>query len=257
MTTPVVSAERRWTRRPRGAPLVIGHRGAMALELENTLAAFRRARADGADGVELDVCRCATGEIVVFHDDDLTRLAGRKERIRELPLAALREVRLAGGQTIPLLDEVLDELGDDFLVNVELKATALFHGQRLAPAVAALLVRRGTGERVLVSSFNPFALARFRLAAPALPSALLFEAGSHFFARADARRLLRPRALHPERVLVTAARVEAWHAAGYAVNVWTVNEPAELLRLAELGVDGLVTNDPGAARRVLAGQSAS
>jgi glycerophosphoryl diester phosphodiesterase len=91
--------------------------------VENTLAAFRRAREEGADGVELDVLSCATGEVVVFHDEDLTRLAGRPERIADLPLAAVRDVRLAGGQSIPLFTEALEELGSQsMLVNVEIKA---------------------------------------------------------------------------------------------------------------------------------------
>src|SRR5438874_1738897 len=62
-------------------PLVIGHRGASSREPENSVAAFRRAAVDGADGVELDVLCCGTGEVVVFHDDDLLRLGGRPDRV--------------------------------------------------------------------------------------------------------------------------------------------------------------------------------
>ncbi len=78
----------RWGR--RASPLVIAHRGASAERVENTVEAFGRARELGADGVELDVMRCGTGEVVVFHDDDLARLAGRPDVIRATPLAALR-----------------------------------------------------------------------------------------------------------------------------------------------------------------------
>src|SRR6185503_17405615 len=72
-------------RRPNGAelPVVVAHRGASAVETENTVPAFARARADGADGVELDAMICGTGEVLVFHDDDLTRLAHRPERIAD------------------------------------------------------------------------------------------------------------------------------------------------------------------------------
>src|SRR5438128_2313381 len=91
-------AFRVWRRRNHGEPpLVIGHRGASAVETENTAAAFGRARTDGADGVELDVMTCGTGEMVVFHDDDLTRLAGRPERIAETPFSVLRAATLASG----------------------------------------------------------------------------------------------------------------------------------------------------------------
>ncbi len=102
-----VVADRMWGRRANAGPLVIGHRGASAREPENSLPAFRRAALDGADGVELDVLCCATGEVVVFHDDDLLRLAGRPYRVAGLPWAALREVRLSGGATIPTLEEAL------------------------------------------------------------------------------------------------------------------------------------------------------
>src|SRR5262249_33669863 len=87
---PMPTDRRSWSRRSAGvsesAPLAIGHRGASALCTETTLAAFRRAADDGADGVELDVLCCTTGEVVVFHDDDLARLAGRADRIKDLPL---------------------------------------------------------------------------------------------------------------------------------------------------------------------------
>ena len=84
----------RWAQSHAGRPLIIGHRGASAHAPENSLEAFSRAAADGADGVELDVLRCATGEVVVFHDDDLARLGGRAERIAALSLAELRALRL-------------------------------------------------------------------------------------------------------------------------------------------------------------------
>src|SRR6185437_17162904 len=116
-------------RRPGERPLVLAHRGASALETENTVAAFRRARIDGADGVELDVLLCATGEVMVFHDDDLRRLGGRPEQIGALPYAALREVRLPGGAEIPTLEEALQAAGPDLLVNVELKAMELEHAK--------------------------------------------------------------------------------------------------------------------------------
>src|SRR5882757_8311365 len=97
-----------WGRSSGGNPLVIGHRGASTNVIENTVEAFARARADGADGVELDVSLCATGEVVVFHDDDLRRLANRLERVDALSLAALRDVKLPAGGRIPTLDEAFE-----------------------------------------------------------------------------------------------------------------------------------------------------
>jgi glycerophosphoryl diester phosphodiesterase len=246
----------RGARAAASGPLVIAHRGASAHELENTLAAFERARRDGADGVELDVGLSADGAVVVFHDDDLARLARRPERLDALPLADLRAVRLArpdgraGG--IPTLDEALETLGP-LLVNIELKAPRLLSARRLVPRVVALWRRHRLDGRALVSCFNPVALAQLRAAAPEVPAALLFHREQSFaLRRAWARRLLRPAALHPEHVLVDAPRLARWRAEGYLVNTWTVDAPDELSRLAGLGIDGIIVNDPAAARRALA-----
>ena len=146
---------RRWGVQPVGAaPLVIGHRGASARAPENSVEAFARARADGADGVELDVLRCASGEVVVFHDDDLARLADRPERIDALPLAELRRVDLRGGARIPTLEEAFEACGPDLLVNVELKAAFLGAGRlgALVDGVAAVLAHTGSSRRRAAST---------------------------------------------------------------------------------------------------------
>src|SRR4029079_3209234 len=164
-------------RRDAELPLIIGHRGASAVESENSLAAFTRARADGADGVELDVMTCGTGEIVVFHDDDLVRLGARPEKIAGTAFAVLRGVTLTSGAKIPTLEEVFEACGPDMLVNVELKVPNRGPAV-LAPlvdGVAAIVERAGAGGRVLVSSFNPFAVRLWMRRSPAVPAGLLFE----------------------------------------------------------------------------------
>jgi glycerophosphoryl diester phosphodiesterase len=242
-------------RRPGEGPLVLGHRGASAQETENTAAAFRRARTDGADGVELDVLLCATGEVMVFHDDDLARLGGRPERIADLPYRALREVRLPRDTTIPTLEEALEACGPDLLVNVELKANQLGFGPTaaLVEAVAGVIERTDSARRVLVSSFNPWAVRLWTRRAPAVRAALLFERQSMWpLRRAWLAPWLRPFALHPELTLCSASRVAAWHRRGYMVNVWTVDDPAALAACRRMGVDGVITNDPARARAALA-----
>lgn len=238
-----------WGRRAR--PLVIAHRGASADAVENTLAAFRLAREQGADGVELDVMRCGSGEVVVFHDDDLVRLGKQPGLVRATSFDRLRAIDLGGGEKIPLLDEVLEELGP-LLVNVELKSQSRARDDGLAAAVAAILRRHATGARALVSSFDPLLLARFRLRARDVMTGLLFAHDQALPLRdAWAAPVLRPAALHPEAALVDARAVRGWHARGYAVNVWTVDDAAELRLLAALGVDGVITNRPNFARSVL------
>lgn len=221
---------------------------------ENTLPAFERAVADGADGVELDVMRCASGEVVVFHDDDLTRLAGRPERIDRVPWRELRDVELETSGRIPLLDDVLEAL-PDHLINIELKAGKLWRGQLLAPAVARLIHRHGKTDRLLISSFNPWALARFRVAAPKIRTGYLFHSQQALPLREAWPALaVRPFAVHPSKSLVTAARVARWRAQARRIHVWTVDEEADITRLRSLGVDAIITNHPARARAALACQ---
>ena len=245
-----------WHRR-NGAepPLIIAHRGASAAETENTVPAFARARADGADGVELDVMTCGTGEVVVFHDDDLTRLGNRPERVADTAFAVLRGATLMSGARIPTLEEVFEACGPDMLVNIELKVPSRVFTPvaALVDRVAAIVERVGAGPRVLVSSFHPLAVRSWIRRQPAIPAGLLFEHQSALPLRqAWAAPLLRPRALHPEIVLCTAGRVAGWHTRGYMVNVWTVDDPPAIAACRRMGIDGIITNDPVRARAALA-----
>ncbi len=242
----------------RHGPLVLAHRGASVLEPENTLAAFQRALADGADGVELDVQRCATGEVVVFHDDDLTRLAGRPERIDQLSLDAIREVSLPRGGRIPTLAEVLEVCAPGALVDIEIKHSGIFPGgcHALVLGVADAVSRADAGGRVLVSSFSPGAVWLWRRIRPDVTSGLLFERPRLLHRPWPLRTdillpLLHPGAVHPEETLCTPARVAGWRRRGYAVNVWTVDAADRIAELAAMGVSGIITNDPAGARSAL------
>ena len=238
-------------------PLVIAHRGASACCTENTAAAFERARRDGADGVELDVLLCATGEVVVFHDDDLQRLAGRPDRVAGLSLRQVRAVALPGGTRIPTLDEAFEACGPELLVNVELKSGGLLDAAvpALVAAVAQAVDRCGTGDRVLISSFDPRAVWRWHLARPEIPRALLVERGGGLGLVAACKALTLPLlgavAVHPEVVLCQPDLVAACQLAGYAVNTWTVDDPARLRQLRAMNIDGVISNDPAAARAAL------
>jgi glycerophosphoryl diester phosphodiesterase len=252
---PEMASPRHWlpvgTRRPR----IIAHRGASADAPENTLAAFRLAREQGADGVELDVMRCRSGEVVVFHDDDLARLGGRPDAVRALTLDELRSVDLGGGERIPTLEEVLDVLGP-LLVNIELKTAPSWGGRLvddgLAAQVSSIVFHKSVQDRVLVSSFDPLLLGRFRLHAPRVATGLLFAADqARPYREAWAAPIVRPTAVHPERLLVDARAMARWRARGFGVNVWTVDDPAEIRLLCALGVDGIITNRPAATRSVI------
>lgn len=242
--------------RNRLGPLVLGHRGASADAPENTLAAFRLALAQGADGVELDVWRCATGEVVVGHDEGMLRVAGCDCLVQDTPLAELRALDVGAwkgdafrGERMPLLSEVLEAF-PRAVVNVELKSRG--GDLRLADAVARVVARAGAGARVIVSSFDWRLLGAFRVTAPDVPVGLLFDGDHAWRLRLGvAIRVLRPSAVHPEGRLVTRERARAWNARGLAVNVWTVDDPVEAKALAALGAAALITNAPARIRAAL------
>ena len=206
------------------------------------------------DGVELDVLCCATGEVVVFHDDDLTRLAGRPGQVAALPWGVLRAVDLPGGNRIPLLDQAFEACGPSLLVNVELKSAGpLDRGlARLIEGVDRSIDRCRAESRVLVSSFDPLAVALWKRARPDVPCALLIESeGWAAVSKALTLPFLRPSAAHPEARLCTEYLVERFHQVGYRVNTWTVDDSDRLRALAAMGVDGIISNDPAAARVAL------
>ncbi len=240
----------RW-RRTVGRPRVWAHRGASAHEPENTMAAFDRARSAGADGIELDVRLDRDGTVIVFHDDELDRLAGRPGRVLELSAAERAGVRISG-QPIPTLAEVLAWLGH-LEINVELKSRG--GGGRRALAAAAARIVRGSGrvEQTIVSSFDPLALIAFHAVLPDVALAYLVHDEQLLPVRRGwVGRWIGASAVHPEHTLCTEATVRAWHSAGLPVNAWTVDDPVELRRLAALRIDGVFANDPAAALAVLA-----
>jgi len=238
----------RW-RRTRGRPRVWAHRGDSAHAPENTMRAFERARAAGADGIELDVRFDADQNVVVFHDRELARLTGRPGQLADLPAAERARLRV-DGEPVPLLAEVLAAI--DLEVNVELKSDRTGRTGALAAATARVIKDAGRIDRVVVSSFDPFALIQLHRHLPDVALAFLFHDEQLLpLRRGWVGRWIGASLAHPQHTLCTEASVRAWQAAGVPVNVWTVDDRDELLRLAQLGVDGVFCNDPAHARAVL------
>ncbi|AKU08488.1 glycerophosphodiester phosphodiesterase [Haloferax gibbonsii] len=212
---------------------VIGHRGCPALAPENTLAAFDAAAAR-LDCVELDVRRCGSGELVVFHDETLDRLTGATGRVADTSLVDLQELTVGDSdESIPTLAAVFDALPDRVAVNVELKVVGL------ADDLAAVV--GDAGNEVLVSSFDAEALREVR-ETTALPVAFLFAADwtESLSVAAD----LDCAAVHPHYDLLSSARVDEAHGRGFEVNAWTVPDREVARRLREYGVDGVIVDDP-------------
>ena len=243
-----------------GHPLNLGHRGARALAPENTLAGMAAAVAAGADGVEFDVQRTADGHLVLFHDDDLRRIAGVAGRVTDSTLAQLRELDAGhhfgpqfSGQAIPTLDETIEALPASFFLNIEAKRTS-YRSDGLEAAVVKAVQRHNLYGRCLVSSFNVGVLWRLARLDPRMPLGLLYAPDMlPGLSWGWPRVVLRLAALNPYHEQVTPTLVRRTHARGKQLNTWTVNEAEEMQRLCALGVDAIITDRPDLLRDVLNG----
>lgn len=232
-------------------PLVIGHRGASAYAPENTLAAFRLALEQGADGVELDAKLSADGHIVVIHDQTVDRTTGAAGRVREKTLAELRMLDAGGwfhpffaGERIPTLEEVLEEVGSRCLVDIEITNYATPFDP-LPIRIAALVRRFGLQDRVILTSFFPSNLYRAGRSLPGVAlGQLAYKGALGALARGRVGRWFAPRLLLPYSTDITPQSLQRARAAGRRVIAWTVNETQHAGRLLAWGVDGIITDDP-------------
>ncbi|MEW5738384.1 MAG: glycerophosphodiester phosphodiesterase [Myxococcota bacterium] len=239
---------------------ILGHRGASADFPENTLEAFLGAAEQGADGVELDVMVCGTGEVVVCHDERLERLAGLPWEVATTPWRKLSRVDVGtrlgfAPARIPLLSDVFEALPERMVVNVELKCEGL-DDRGLAERVGRYLTDAKLTHRVFVSSFNPLCLVRLAKGFPGLRRGFLLDPDKAWGPQAWFwLPVCASTSVHPSAEACTSERVNAWHARGWEVAAWTVDDVTEARRLRALGVDWLITNRPGALKAELAALS--
>lgn len=222
-------------------PMIIGHRGAMGYETENTIASIEKAVALGAPMLEIDVFQIASGELVVFHDNELDRLSNTSGPITSFTWEALQEVVLEGGHSIPLLQTVLNQLAGRAALNIELK------GPNTAAPVANLLevyLSNGTWkeEDLLISSFDWNLLLETRDFLPEISIGVLTEA--HPLEAIPTAIELSAVSINPYYKDLDATIVAQIHAAGFKVYTWTVNAPEDLKNVKKLGVDAVFTNFP-------------
>lgn len=213
---------------------VFAHRGDTSHCVENTLEAFLEARRKGADGVELDVRRSADGALVVHHDAVVPGLG---------PVSALSVPELPSH--VPLLGEALAAC-HGMRVNVEVKNSPADPGhdpsEAVATATAEVVAESGEASQVLISSFEAPTLAAVRAADPSLAVGLLVGWQSDPLVALELAIERRFEAIHPFVTQVDTPFVARAHAAGLAVNVWTVNAPGDLDAMVALGVDGVITD---------------
>ncbi len=229
-------------------PIPFAHRGGASDAPENTMPAFEYAVGLGYRYVETDVQVTADGVLVAFHDDDLQRACDRPGRISELPWSAVREARVRGEAPIPLLEDLLGAW-PSLRVNIDCKSDAAVSG------LVSVIKRHDALDRVCVGAFSDRRMARLRAT---LGDGLCTALGPRGVASLKFSRPRRLRAMTAQvpvtrgRLTVTDQRfVERAHSLGVHVHVWTIDDPVEMERLLDLGVDGIMTDRPAVLREVL------
>ena len=228
-----------------GAPQVLAHRGASAVEVENTLLAFRRAKAFGAHAVELDVRLCKSGEMIVHHNP---------------VLSDGRQINLLNKDELPshvcTLAEALDAC-DGMWVNIEIKndeAEPDFDPtEKLAGKMVELLRGLGAPSQWLISSFRRETIDAVHALWPELPTAWLTTTVDDAQAESVAADLRASghSALHPNVRTLTQHVINTMHLHDLSVNTWTIDDPVRMAELLEWGIDGLCTNKPDVALEVI------
>lgn len=234
------------------APVALAHRGGAAyppnVGIENTAAAFRRAVDMGYRYLETDVHATSDGELLAFHDTHLDRVSDASGAIADLPWARVREARIGGGEPIPRLTDLLAEFPTTRF-NIDVKAAGA-----IAPLVA-VIGEHDAVDRVCVGSFSERRLRAVRRAlGPRLATAAgqVGTGGFRFAPRAVLRWLQTPapvfqipetHVIRGRRVrLVTPQFIQRVHSHGKHIHVWTIDDRADMERLLDWGVDGIVTD---------------
>lgn len=229
-------------------PLVFAHRGGSRIGPENTITAFDRGLSAGADALELDVHLSRDGIVVVHHDAHLDRTTGAQGVLKERTAAELADL------DVPTLREVLARYPTTGII-IELKE----RGPLLAGAVVEEVRRANAIGRVCLGSFSVTALRAARAAAPdIMTSGARFEVRMALYrswcglspGRVSYQAFQVPETSGRTRV-VSPRFVELAHKSGIAVQVWTVDEPQDIRRLLDWGVDGIISDRPDVAADVV------
>jgi len=226
---------------PNQTPLVIGHRGAKGHLAENTLPSIAKAIELGVDGVEIDVFRCASGELVVFHDKTLEKLTNVTGYIEQLTLDSIQKIEVLNGFTIPTLEEVLDLIKGRVFLNIELKGTQT---ALLTNEVIQNYFERSEWDssKIIISSFNWEELKIFYSVNTQVSIAVLTEDDP-----VDAipiAKQLNASAINPDFTSLTASNASKIKKEGFKIYTWTVNDPQNIAEMMILNVDCIITDFP-------------
>ena len=232
-------------------PAVFAHRGVSAQAPENTLVAFQLALDQKVDGIELDVQLSADDQVVVIHNSRIDHTTNGKGAVRKLDFQTLRKFDAGSwfspefvGERIPSLDEVLNLVRDKLILNIELKSSG-FPGDRLPKKVSEVVLHHGLEKKIIFSSFSPWTLLRIKKLLPEVSIGLLMFPG---LLGAIARMVFsgskKYYSHHPHFSSVTPKMLRQAKMKGRKVIAYTVNESEDIRRLFDMGIDGIITDNP-------------
>lgn len=242
-----------------GRIAVLGHRGSPREAPENTLPSFRRALEQGADGIELDVHLSRDGALVVFHNYTLSGTTDGRGLLAKRTLGELKKLDAGSsfsgeyaGTPIPTFAEVVEALDKKAFIMIEIKSYLGEANERIARAVAKAVAAEDLYERTVVSSFNPLILKKLKDIDRDIPAGFLHHLPVPAFSgRESALFPGRLEVLHPLYRIVSAKYMERARRLGCRVIPWTVNAAADLQRVVSLGLDGVISDCPGAIKDAL------
>ena len=235
-------------------PYLFAHRGCSKAAPENTLAAFDEALKRGIPGVELDIHLCASGELVVTHDDNLKRVTGVDALVEETDFSKIRELDAGSwkddrfrGERIPLLEDVFDLLGSRVYYDIEIKCRKTDE-TGLEQKLLTLIEQYSLEQRCVISSFNPIPIKTFKRLAPDIPTAIIYCCDSElpwYLRHGEGRWIASADILKPEHIKINRLSMFFNHVLGrMPVIPWTVDDAETASRLVGLGVQGIISNVP-------------
>ena len=223
--------------------LTIGHRGARGYIAENTLESIQKALDLNVDGIEIDVFKCASGELVLFHDKDLKELTGESGLIENLTIKELEQFLVLGKYKIPTLKDVLTRIEKPLFVNIELK------GLNTAQATSKIIadISRSTSwslEHFIVSSFNWDELELFRSIDKNTSVGVLVSKSMSINEAIEFGKKINAQAIHPNFKLLNDKAVKKIKNNGFKIYTWTVNNEDDINFMKKLKVDGIISDYP-------------
>tara|TARA_B100001248_G_scaffold227813_1_gene186442 strand:+ start:375 stop:1064 length:690 start_codon:yes stop_codon:yes gene_type:complete len=223
--------------------LRIGHRGSKGYVAENTLESIKHAILLGVNGIEIDVFKCLSGELVLSHENNLKRLTGKSGQLEKLTLGELKKFLVVGKYKIPTLTDVLQTIETPLFVNIELK------GLNTAQATSKIITNLSKStswrlENFIISSFNWNELEQFRSIDKNTPVGILLSNSMSINEAIEFGKKINAQAIHPNFKLLNEKTVKKIKNNGFKIYTWTVNSKDDINYMKKLKVDGIISDFP-------------